>query len=195
MSDSISSLSPGYLQAVLSTALQNAGLSSTKSSAPGVGASSFDAKPDNGQLSPFAQVMSTLQQLQQSDPAKYQQVTQQIATKLQKAAQTAESNGNGAAANELNRLADDFTKASNSGQLPNVRDLVQAMRGHHHHHHFHGAGGDSSQSSSSDSNSTSGPDQALNQILSAFQNNGGQSDALYPTSIIMDTLSSAGISS
>jgi hypothetical protein len=193
MSDSISSLSPGYLQSIVNTALQNAGLTSNKTTSVGVDASSFDAKPDNGQLSPFAQVMSTLQQLQQSDPAKYQQVTQQIATNLQKAAQTAQSNGNVTAANQLNQLADDFSKASNNGQLPNVQDLAQAMHGHHHHHP-HAASADSNQSSNSDGSSTDA-NQALNQILSAFQTNTGQSDALNPTNIIMDTLSSAGISS
>jgi hypothetical protein len=69
-------------------------------------------------------MMSTLQQLQQSDPAKYQQVTKQIATNLTSAAQTAEAGGNTTAANQLNQLAADFTNASQSGQLPNVRDLA-----------------------------------------------------------------------
>ena len=71
--------------------------------------------------------MSTLQQLQQSDPTKYQQVTQQIATNLQSAAQTAQAEGNTTAANQLNQLATDFTNASQSGQLPNVQDLAQAI--------------------------------------------------------------------
>ncbi len=81
--------------------------------------------------------MNTLQQLQQSNPTNYQQVTQQIATNLQAAAQTAQSEGNTTAANQLNQLATDFTNASTSGQLPNIQDLAQAMGGHHHHHHHH----------------------------------------------------------
>jgi hypothetical protein len=58
---------------------------------------------DSQQLSPFAQLMST--QLQQPDPTQYQQVTQQIATNLQSAAQTAQVEGNSTAVNQLNLLA------------------------------------------------------------------------------------------
>jgi hypothetical protein len=94
---------------------------------------------DSGQLSPFAQLLSTLQQLQQSNPTEYKQVTQQIATNLQNAAQTATSDGNTSAANQLTQLATDFTTASQSGQLPNISDLAQAIGGggHHHHHGHH----------------------------------------------------------
>lgn len=49
---------------------------------------------DNGQLSPLAQVLGTLQELQQSNPTEYASVTSQISTNLQKAAQTATSEGN-----------------------------------------------------------------------------------------------------
>jgi hypothetical protein len=55
------------------------------------------------QLSPFAQILSSLQQLQQSNPSPYQQVTQQIATNLQKA-KTAQSEGDTTAANQLKQL-------------------------------------------------------------------------------------------
>jgi len=73
------------LQSVLSTTLQSAGLTTKTSS------SSLQLPSDSSQLSPFVQLMNTLQQLQQADPTKYQQVTQQIATNLQAAAQTAQS--------------------------------------------------------------------------------------------------------
>jgi len=66
---------------------------------------------DGSQLSPFAQILSSLQQLQQSNPSQYQQVTRQIATNLQNAAKTAQSEGNTTAANQLNQLANDFTTA------------------------------------------------------------------------------------
>jgi hypothetical protein len=56
------------------------------------------------QLSPFAQILSGLQQLQQSNPSPYQQATQQIATNLQKA-KTAQSEGDTTAANQLKQLA------------------------------------------------------------------------------------------
>jgi G3E family GTPase len=147
------------------------------------GASSLQLPTDNSQLSPFVQAMNTLQQLQQSDPTKYQQVTQQIAANLQAAAQTAQSSGNTTAATQLNQLATDFTNASQSGQLPNVQDMAQAMGGHHHHHHHHSGGS----SSSSSSNST------VDQLLAAFQTSTTQNDSLDPASIILNTLSSSGI--
>ena len=143
-------------------------------------------------------MLNELQQLQQSDPTKYQQVTQQVATNLQSAAQTAQSNGNTTAANQLNQLATDFTNASTSGQLPNVQDLAQAIGSHHHHHHSHAASADSDGNSStntSSSSASSSVSQALEgQLLAAYQANGGQTDPLNPMSIILNTLSSAGIS-
>jgi DNA-binding transcriptional MerR regulator len=164
-----------YLQSVLGAALQGTGLTSKTTS------SSVELPSDNSQLSPLVQLMNTLQQLQQSDPAKYQQVTQQIATNLQKAAQTAQSDGNTTAANQLNQLATDFTNASKSGQLPNIQDLAQALGGHHHHHHH----------ATSSSSSTS---QLLDQLLASLQTSGTQNDSLNPMSIILNTLSNSGIS-
>jgi len=134
---SISNLPSSYVQSVLGAALQSAGLGSSTGSV--AGATSLTVKPDNGQLSPFAQMISTLQQLQQSDPAKYQQVTQQIATNLQSAAQTAQADGNSTAANQLSRLSTDFANASKSGQLPSFQDLAHAVGGHHGHRHGHHA--------------------------------------------------------
>jgi len=139
-------------------------------------------------------VMSTLQQLQQSNPTEYAQVTQQIATNLQSAAQTATSDGNTSQASTLNQLATDFTNASKSGQLPNVQDLAQATGGHHHHHHSHATSGDADSSSTTGASTsdTSGTSQ-INQILAAFQANGAQNEATNPMAIIMNTLSTAGI--
>jgi hypothetical protein len=169
----------------------------TNNSLSGIDPSSSVQQPDKGQLSPFAQLMSTLQQLQQTNPTQYQQVTKQIATNLQSAAQTAQANGNTAAANQLNQLATDFTNASKSGQLPNIQDLAQAVGGHHHHHHHaHAASADSSTDSSAGSGasaSNSNTTQTLTQLLAAFQANETQSDALDPMSIIANTLSQAGI--
>jgi hypothetical protein len=183
---SINNLSNSYLQSILSSTLQK-NQSST-------GTSSVTAQPENGQLSPFAQVMSTLQQLQQSNPTEYAQVTQQIATNLQSAAQTATSDGNTSQASTLNQLATDFTNASKSGQLPNVQDLAQATGGHHHHHHSHATSGDADSSSTTGASTsdTSGTSQ-INQILAAFQANGAQNEATNPMAIIMNTLSTAGI--
>jgi hypothetical protein len=140
-------LSSSYLQQVLADALQSAGITAnTATSSPS----------DSSRLSPFAQLANTLQQLQVSDPTKYKQVTQQVATNLQSAAQTAQSQGNSTAASQLTQLAADFSNASQTGQLPNLQDLAQAVGGgtggsggHHHHHHAQAA---SSSSSSIDPN-------------------------------------------
>jgi len=193
-------LSSSYLQSILNTAIQGTA-STTKTAASSV--SGIANPSDSGQLSPFAQLMTTLQQLQQSDPAKYQQVTQSIATNLQSAAQTAQAGGNTTAANQLNHLATDFTTASKSGQLPSVQDLAQAIGGGHHHHHSHhvasepdsnaGATSGSSSSSSSASSGTSAG-QTLSQLFSAAPANGIQNGSENPMAIIRNTLSNAGIS-
>lgn len=83
---------------------------------------------DTNQLSPFAQLLDALQRLQQSDPAKYKQITAQIAANLLSGAQAAQQQGNSTVAAELKQLAGDFTAASQSGQLPNLQNLA-----HHHH--------------------------------------------------------------
>lgn len=197
--NSINSLSSGYLQSILSSALQTAGLTSNKanSTLSGIEASSVTPPSDDSRLSPFAQLVSMLQQLQQSDPTKYQQVTAQIATNLQSSAQTAQSEGNATAANQLNQLANDFSSASKSGQLPNMLDLAQATSGHHHHPPAPPASAESDSNSSANSSSNSASSrsasQTLSQLLSAFQADGAQSDALNPMNIILNTLSNAGI--
>ena len=194
----INNVSSSYLQSVLNNAIQSSGLNTntTGNGLNGIGTSSVTPPTDNQQLSPFAQLLTTLQQLQQTDPTKYQQVTQQIATNLQSAAQTAQADGNSSAANQLNQLATDFTNASTSGQLPNIQDLAQAtMSGHHHHHHSHTASADPDSSSSANSTPSSSTSQTLSQLLSTLQANGTQNDPLNPMAIILSTLSSAGISS
>jgi HSP90 family molecular chaperone len=153
---------------------------------------------DNSQLSPFARVASALQQLQQSNPAEFKQITQQISTNLQAAAQTATADGNTTAATQLSQLATDFSTASTSGQIPNLQDLAQATHGAggHHHHHFHteSALSDSGSTTSTTSNSTT---QTASQLLSAFSTGAAQgaaqNEALNPASIILNTLSTAGI--
>lgn len=78
----------------------------------------------NVQLSPLALVTSTMRQLQQSAPAEYRQAAQQIAANLQTDAQTAQSGGDMITAGRLRQLASAFTTASQSGELPNLEDLV-----------------------------------------------------------------------
>src|SRR5580658_7243447 len=100
-------LSSGYLQSLLNNAINGAGSTANQSSGSllnSVNASAVSQNSDQSGLSPFAQLMNTLQQLQQSNPTEYQQVTQQIATNLQSAAQTAQSDGNTTEASQLTEL-------------------------------------------------------------------------------------------
>jgi len=84
-------------------------------------------QPDGAQLSPLAQLVGTLEALKESDPARYAQVTRQIATNLLSAARIAGSRGDSDAASELEQLAADFSAASGSGQLQTLlKDLSQA---------------------------------------------------------------------
>jgi hypothetical protein len=87
---------------------------------------------DTSSLSPFAQLAGAFQQLQQADPAAYAKLTRQIATSLQNESQTAQSQGNSGVAGELSQLANDFTTASQTGQLPNLQDLAQAVARRRH---------------------------------------------------------------
>ena len=192
-----------YLQSILSR-LQNAGLTTNETSnSPGsVVASTSTQQSDSTQLSPLAQILTTLQQLQQSNPTEYKQVTAQIATNLTSAAATAQAEGNTTAATPLNQLATDFTNASQSGQLPNIQDLAQAVGGHHHHHHHaQAAASDSDTSSSSSSDATSSSassttaSQLTSELLAAMQASGAQSGSLNPLNIILNTLSQAGLGS
>jgi hypothetical protein len=194
---SINTLSSSYLQSILGTALQAAGLTNTTGNSQSTASlASAALKPDNSQLSPFADIMSTLQQLQQTNPSQYQQITQQISANLLTAAQTAQTDGNTTAATQLNQLSTNFSGASKSGQLPNILDLAQAIGGGHHHHHFHASVSSDSNSNSSGSNdnsSSSSANQTLSQFLSAMQPGATQNDALDPMAIILNTLSTAGI--
>lgn len=155
---------------------------------------------DSNQLSPFAQILSSLQNLAQSNPSQYQQVTQQISGNLQSAAQTATANGDTSLASELTKLAGDFSSASGSGQLPNIQDLAQAIGGHHgHHHHFHSSSSSNTTETTSNSatgsgtTSTPGSVSSLLQTLNPSQASLLANNSLNPLTIIENTLSSAGI--
>ena len=192
---SLNPLSNTYLQSILTSAIQGTGLTtnSANNSLSTSAASSITQAPDNSHLSPFAQLMSQLQKLQQTDPAKYQQVTGQIATNLQTAAQTATAAGNTTQAAQLTQLSNDFSSASKSGQLPNMQDLAQAVGGHHHHHHHHAEAASTDPTSTSSTSPTSSVSQTLSQLLGGYQTNTPQAGSSDPLSIIMSTLSSAGI--
>src|SRR5579863_1601344 len=100
---------PGKSNAMLSSASSAAALNTQATLSPAAG--------PEPQLSPLGQVASSLPQLQRSDPAKYREVAQQIATSLQSDAQTANSEGDIAKADRLNHLAGAFATAAQNGEL------------------------------------------------------------------------------
>jgi hypothetical protein len=98
---------------------------------------------DSPDISPAARFLSALQQIQQQDPSRFQQILSQITAQLQTAATNAASQGNSTRADQLNQLATQFQSAASNGQLPSVQTLQQAgLTGHHGHHggHHHGGG-------------------------------------------------------
>jgi hypothetical protein len=165
------SLAGGYIQSLITGAVKGSNTPATSSAVSG-------STQDTKQLSPFAQILGSLQQLQQSNPSQYQQVTQQIASNLQTAAQSATASGNTALASQLTQLSTDFKTSSSTGQLPNVHDLAQAVGGGHHHHHYHGGGSSGTEPTPPDASSQA----------SADPNN-----PLNPLAIISNTLTNAGV--
>ncbi len=188
---SISNISSSFLQSAIGKALQYSGLAAAGGSSVN-STSSVGQAADGQKLSPLTKLLSVLQQLQHTDPAKYKQVTQQISTNLQDASQKAQSDGNSPASALLSQLSADFSKASTSGDLPDIQDLAKAVGGgHRRHHHAHSSAG------STDTNSSPGTGSAttgVSQLLAALQANSPQDDSQNPMSIILKTLSDAGIS-
>ena len=70
MSTAVTNLPSDYLQSLLNSSLQNAGstANNTIDNLASTAAALGLEQSDNGGLSPFAQLMSTLQQLEQSNP-------------------------------------------------------------------------------------------------------------------------------
>jgi len=179
-------LASNYVQSLITGPLTAAASGSTSSASS---AGSTGAPNDSQRLSPFAQVLGGLQQLQQSNPAQYQQVTKQISANLQTAAQTATAQGNTALASSLTQLSKDFDTASGSGQLPNIQDLAKAVGGHGHH------GGHHRRAAQDNDGDSSGSAAGVSQL---FQSLGTQSasasgSSLDPLAIIAGTLSGAGV--
>ena len=82
-------------------------------------------------VSPFAQLLSQLQQLQQTNPSEAKTVLTDIANKLQA---TAQQDG-GSAGQILGKLASQFQQDAQTGDISSIRPH------HHGHHHHHGAAG------------------------------------------------------
>jgi NAD(P)-dependent dehydrogenase (short-subunit alcohol dehydrogenase family) len=174
--DAISRIPGSSPQEVSAIALQRIDLTS-RTTYTTIESTSFS---DIGQLSPLAIITGPLLQLQEADPIKYEQVTDQIAVNLQSAAHTAQAHGEAAAVTrQLTQLATDFSDASHSGDIPNLQDLAQAV----------GASGTTDAPNSSTK-------EALKHLLAgaAEPSDSHSTDAsLDPSLIILQTLSGGGI--
>ena len=193
---SIGSLNPlsNILQSVFTSAIQSTGLTTNSANnSLSTSAAVSSQAPDNSRLSSFAQLMSELQKLQQSDPARYQQVTSQIAANLQSAAQSATAAGDTTKAAQLTQLATVFSNASKSGQLPDMQDLARAIGGGHHHHHYHVEAASTDPTATPATSLPRIESQTLGLLQRAYRTNGTSSASTDPMGIIMSTLSSAGI--
>lgn len=98
----------------------------------GAGVAKLKTQTANGtananQSSPFAQLLTGLQQLRQTSSTQYAKVSQQVSSNLSTAATKAQGQGNATLASELNILSKDFATASQTGKLPNFHDLETAM--------------------------------------------------------------------
>jgi len=181
---SLTSLAGSYVQSLLGSTLTSKSGVATRSGAVG----SASPAQDVNRLSPFAELLTTLQQLQQSNPARYSQVTHQIAANLTNAAQTAQSNGDSPAAGLLNQWAGEFNSASQNNQLPDLQHLALATRHHLHHRHSGANPADSSGGATGDTTSD-----LVSQLTLSYQGSAGTSQSTDPMAIVGSTLAGAGI--
>jgi hypothetical protein len=154
--NSITSPLPNYLLPFNSTA-NNVGNANSASSAQ---------QADVLGLSPEAQFLNQLQQVQTQSPQQFQAILSQITGQLQQTATTASNNGNTTQADQLTQLANSFQSAANGGTLPTAQQLQQAgLTGHHHHEggHHHG----SAQSSAVNAFQSAAASDTQNQSLAA----------------------------
>jgi len=155
--NSVTSLLPGYLLPFSSAA----NVTSASS------ASSVQQQADVLGISPQAQFLNRLQQLQTQSPQEFQAILTQITGQLDAAAGAASQKGNTAQANQLTQLANTFQGAASGGPLPTAQQLQHAgLTGHHHHgggHHFSG----SSQSNPYNPFQAADPSDPQNQSLAA----------------------------
>ncbi len=134
-------------------------------------------------VSDKAKLLKQLQQLQQTDPAKFKQVTADIASKLQEEAKQV----GGSQGQALSKIADQFQQASQTGTLAPLQ-----AGGHHGHHHAQAA------SPSTDTSSSASSPSAL--AAAAYQKSGGQKigsevDSIISQVLSQDTASTAGAAS
>jgi hypothetical protein len=145
------------------------------SSAPaGVADPSSASSSGSADLSDAAKFFSKLENLSQTDPAKFKRLTTQISSELQTAAQGA----TGSQATFLSDLANQFQTASQTGSVSPLHPpstSQPAAGGHHHHHHAHYQSSSDASSTASDgllsavSSNSADPSSTSNVFQSIFQ--------------------------
>jgi hypothetical protein len=105
------------------------GATSTAAARPAQGDADGDGDAQGAvKVSPRAQLLAKLQDLEQSDPAQAKQVLSDMATKLRDQAGQA----TGEDASRLTAMADKLQKAADTGDLSGLGPSKGAHHGHHH---------------------------------------------------------------
>ena len=113
-----------WLESIGSTNRTTGGASSAQSTAAG----------DSSSISTMSQLFSQLDSLATSDPARFKQLTGELASELTSAANDAAGNK----AEALKWMAAQFSKASESGKAEDLRPPTSNGTGRAHHgHHAH----------------------------------------------------------
>ena len=131
---------------IINNATGAASISSVQASNEQLGAKRPSSMPPpptaaaSSNISSRGTLMAKLSELAQKDPAKLKQVLSSIASGLKQAAGENQDGG------RLDKLADRFAAAAQSGDLSVLQPKEQAAAGasggeHAHHHHHHGGGG------------------------------------------------------
>lgn len=84
---------------------------------------------DSAHVSGFAKLIEQLEDLQESDPAKFKEVAGEIATRLEDAAQLAAESGDTRQEKLLNELAAKFKESAETGAMPDLRPPQHGPRG------------------------------------------------------------------
>ncbi len=198
----IASLSTGYLPSLLnslaakSTRPVNLAINTTS-----VSATISYGSQDSAQLSPLAQFIAQLQNLQESNPTEYKSFLSQIASNLKVAAVSATKSGDSYAASEYDSLVNGFTSAAKSGSLPDIQDLVQVFEDQSGVATFalppqspppnNSSNVGTSTNSANKSANTNQSDKLIADILQALYSNNAQNDSSNPVNITLNTFQSS----
>ena len=146
-------------------------LSSLNSPTSGKAAEVSGGTDTTSGVSTFSQLLSKLNDLSQSDPAKFKTLTAQIASQLK----TAAGNATGSDAQALNKLSGEFAQASSDGNISALEPSRQTQSsGSVHHRHHHG-GAEAYQANASSDTASTAQSSSLESVLQTVLNEVKQS--------------------